>query len=285
MGKWNAHPPFPGLRRDKRKRGGRSGRTTVSVVVYPDGVCKGERSCPAIQNSFLLTCVMDYILDGFKQAFYLIFSFDREVFSAVIISLKVSCSAIILASIVGLPVGFCIALKSFRAKRIIITVFNTLMSLPTVVVGLIVYSFISRRGPLGSLNLLYTPTAMVIGQFVLALPILTALTISAVQGIDEKITATALTLGANRKQAAFAIFLEAKFSLLAAVIAGFGRIIGEVGSAMILGGNIRHVTRTMSTAIALQTSMGEFDVGIALGIILLIVAFLVNILFHYFQQR
>ena len=228
---------------------------------------------------------MDYILDGFKKALYLIFSVDREVFSAVLISLRVSCTAIILATIVGLPLGFCIATREFKTKALIVTVLNTLMALPTVLVGLMVYSFISRRGPLGPLNLLYTPNAMVIGQFVLATPIIAALTISAIHGVDEKIAATALTLGASGRQAASIVLLEARFGLLAAVIAGFARIIGEVGAATMLGGNIRSLTRTISTAIVWQTSMGRFEVGIALGIILLIVAFLINILFHYFQRR
>jgi len=233
---------------------------------------------------------MGYILEGFRQAFYLIFSFDREVFSAVLVSLRVSCTAIVFATIVGLPLGFWVAVKDFRGKRFITTVLNTLMALPTVVVGLTVYSFISRRGPLGSLNLLFTPHAMVMGQFILATPIIAALTISAIQSIDERVEATALTLGASRRQAALMVVREARVGLLAAVITGFGRIIGEVGAAMMLGGNIRRVTRTISTAIALQTSMGEFERGIALGIILmtihlLIVALMINTLFPYFQRR
>ncbi len=228
---------------------------------------------------------MNYIINGFKEAFWLILSLDRDVFDAVLVSLRVSGTAIVLATIVSLPLGFYIGIKDFRIKKFIITILNTLMSIPTVLVGLIVYSFISRRGPLGFLNLLYTPTAMIIGQFILSLPILISLTISAIHSIDKKIAETAMTLGANNGQTALAIFLEAKFGLLSAIIAGFGRIIGEVGSAMMLGGNIRGFTRTMSTAIALQTSMGEFEIGMALGIILLIVAFLINILFHYFQHR
>lgn len=228
---------------------------------------------------------MNYIIEGFKKALYLIFSFDSEVFDAVLTSLKVSCIAIVLATAVGVPLGFLIAVKEFRGKRLLLTILNTLMALPTVVVGLLVYSFISRRGPLGSLNLLFTTRAMVIGQFILATPIITALTISAVHSIDEKIATTALTLGANGRQAGIRVLMEARFGLLAAIISGFGRIIGEVGAAMMLGGNIRGATRTISTAIALQTSMGEFEIGIALGIILLTVAFLINILFHYFQQR
>ncbi|MBD3184591.1 ABC transporter permease subunit [Candidatus Poribacteria bacterium] len=233
---------------------------------------------------------MDYILDGFRQALYLIFTFDGEVFNAVFISLRVSFTAIIFASIVGLPLGFLIAVKNFRGKRFLVTILNTLMALPTVVVGLMVYSFISRRGPFGFMDILYTPTAMIIGQFILAVPIITALTISAVQSVDAKVKETALTLGASSRQAASAVIFEAKLGLLVAVITGFGRIIGEVGAAMMLGGNIRGVTRTISTAIALQTSMGEFAVGIALGIILMlihlvIVALLLNTIFPHFQRR
>ncbi|MBM3210906.1 ABC transporter permease subunit [Candidatus Poribacteria bacterium] len=228
---------------------------------------------------------MNYIFEGFRRAFYLIFTFDPEVFSAVFVSLRVSCIAIVLATIVGIALGFLISINEFRSKRLLITILNTLMAMPTVVVGLLVYSFISRRGPLGSLNLLYTTKAMIIGQFVLAVPIITALSISAIHSVDERISTTAMTLGASGRQTAIRIFLESRFGLLAAIIAGFGRIIGEVGAAMMLGGNIRGVTRTISTAIALQTSMGEFAVGIALGIILMLVAFLINILFHYFQQR
>lgn len=233
---------------------------------------------------------MDYIIDGFMKAFQLIFSFDREVFSAVFVSLRVSCTAIVFATIVGLPFGFYIAIREFKGKRFVVTALNTLMALPTVVVGLTVYSLLSRRGPLGPLNLLHTPNAMIIGQFILATPIVMALTISATHSVDERVTATALTLGANRRQAASTVLLEARVGLLAAMITGFGRIIGEVGAAMMLGGNIRGVTRTMSTAIALQASMGEFEIGIALGIILMlihlvIVAVLMNILFPYFQQR
>ncbi len=228
---------------------------------------------------------MDFIINSFAEAFRLIFTLDSEVFSAVFISLKVSLTAIILSSIVSLPLGFIIAEKNFLGKRLIIMILNTLMGVPTVVVGLIVYTFISRQGPLGMLNLLFTSKAMIIGQFILATPILTSLTISAVQSIDERVASTALTLGANKRQVAYIVFLEARFGLLAAIISGFGRIIGEVGSAMILGGNIKGVTRTISTYIALQSSMGETERGIALGIILIFMTFLINILFNYFQHR
>jgi len=166
-----------------------------------------------------------------------------------------------------------------------ITFFNTLLSFPTVVVGLLVFAFISRQGPLGFLGILFSPTAMIIGQFILAIPIITALTIAAVQGVDRRVRLTALTLGANRMQTSITVLNEARFALMAAIIAGFGRIVGEVGAAIMLGGNIRHYTRTITTAIALETSKGEFGFAIALGIILMIVSFAVNILFRYFQQR
>ena len=159
------------------------------------------------------------------------------------------------------------------------------MALPTVVIGLIVYSLISRRGPLGVFGLLYTPSAMIIGQFILAVPIIIALTHSAVQGIDKRVRNTALTLGATESQSAWMVIKEARYAVLAAVITGFGRVIAEVGAAMMLGGNIKESTRVMTTAIALETAKGEFGFAIALGIILLFVAFSINILLHYFQNK
>ena len=227
---------------------------------------------------------MDFIVEGFSEALILILSLDREVFSITFLSLSISTVATFLASLVGVPLGFAVGTTNFPGRRMVITFFNTMLSLPTVVVGLFVFSFISRQGPLGFLGLLFTPTAMVIGQFILAIPIITALTISAVQGVDRRVRPTALTLGANRLQTSITVLTEVRFALMAAIIAGFGRIIGEVGSAIMLGGNIRNYTRTITTAIALETSKGEFGFAIALGIILMIVAFSVNILFRYFQQ-
>jgi len=238
-------------------------------------------------NKCLFTKVklnMDYIIDGIKKAILLIFTADREVFSIVLVSLRVSCIAIIFAIIIGVLLGFMVATKNFPGRRIIATILNTLMALPAVVVGLTVYTFLSRRGPLGMLGLLFTQTAMVIGQIVLATPIIAALTMSAIQGVDIKVRKTALTLGATGTQAAWAVLSEAKFGLVAAIIAGFGRIIAEVGSAIMLGGNIKGSTRTITTAIALETSKGEFGLGIALGIILLIIAFGINILLHRLQK-
>ena len=228
---------------------------------------------------------MNYISEGFLTAIKLIISFDSDVYEVVFLSLRVSIIAAILSSLVGMPLGFLIATKEFRGKKITITVFNTLMALPTVVVGLFVYSLISRKGPLGVLDLLFTPRAIIIGEFILATPIIIALSISAIQGIDSRVKATAMTLGANPFQVAIAIVSEARFAILAAIIAGYGRVIAELGSALMLGGNIKGYTRTMATAIGLETSKGEFGFAIAIGFILLIVAFSINISLQYIQQK
>jgi len=228
---------------------------------------------------------LDFIIEGVRKAFQLIFSLDREIFNIVLLSLRISLTAIILASFLGIPLGFLIGVKDYWGKKFTIALVNTLLALPTVVVGLIVYSVISRRGPLGVFGLLYTPSAMIIGQFILATPIIIALTHSAIQGIDRRARSTALTLGATEIQSAWTVIKEARYAVIAAVITGFGRIIAEVGAAMMLGGNIRGTTRVMTTAIALETSKGEFGFGIALGIILLFIAFSINILLHYFQSK
>lgn len=228
---------------------------------------------------------MDFIIEGIQKAFQLIFSLDREIFNIVLCSLRVSLTAIMLASLVGVPLGFLMAVKDYWGKKFTIALVNTLLALPTVVVGLIIYSLISRRGPMGIFGILYTPSAMIIGQFILATPIIIALTHSAVQGIDRRVRNTALTLGATEAQCAWAVIKEARYVVLAAVITGFGRVIAEVGAAMMLGGNIKGSTRVMTTAIALETTKGEFGFGIALGIILLLIAFGINILLHYFQSK
>jgi len=233
----------------------------------------------------MVRCELNFILEGLQRALHLIFTFDREVWVIVLLSLKVSMTAIVFASALAIPVGFWLAIQEFWGKHFIIAVINTLLALPTVVVGLLIYSLISRRGPLGILGLLFTPWAMIIGQFVLAVPIIIALTYSAVQGIDKRVRNTALTLGANKYQTALTMIKEARYAVFAAVVTGFGRVIAEVGAAMILGGNIKGSTRIMTTAIALETSKGEFGFALALGLILLLVAFGVNILLHYFQSK
>ena len=228
---------------------------------------------------------MQFLLDSFYSALLLLWSVDPELVNVVSVSLKVSSSSTIIASMVGIPVGFLIAFREFPGKRLLITILNTLLALPTVVIGLFVYAFISRRGILGVLDLLYTQKAMIIGQVILIVPIITVFTISAISRIDERYRKTAMTLGANALQTAWVIIREARFAIMAAVIAAFGRVIAEVGISMMLGGNAKGFTRTMTTAMALEYDKGEFVLGVALGIVLLTISFGLNIFFNYIQGR
>lgn len=228
---------------------------------------------------------MDLFTDSFHSAFLLLISLDAALLTIVGVSLKVSISSTLFASIVGIPLGFTIAFSKFYGKRFVLTCLNTLLALPTVVIGLVVYSFISRQGVFGSLGLLYTQQAIVIGQFILIVPIITTLTISAISRIDKRYRRTALTLGANRYQMAWVVFKEGRYGILAAVIAAFGRVIAEIGISMMLGGNSKGFTRTMTTAMALEYDKGEFVLAVALGIVLMSLAFTINLLFHFFQGR
>jgi tungstate transport system permease protein len=225
-----------------------------------------------------------FIAESFRTAVSLILSLDREVFAAVWISISVASWSIIFAALLGIPLGIAIGIREFSLKRATITLLNTLMAMPTVVIGLVVYGLISRQGPLGSFGLLFTPGAMIIGQTMLAVPIVTNYTLSAIKAADNRILPTALTLGASRFQGILQLARETRFGIMAAVIAGFGRVVSEVGIAMMLGGNIRVYTRTMTTAIALETSKGEFAFGLALGIILIVVAFIINLVLNIMQQ-
>ncbi len=228
---------------------------------------------------------MDFILSGAVNGLKLILELNAEVINITWVSLRVSLTAIVLSALAAVPLGVLIAQRSFPGKRAVMVVFNTLMALPTVVVGLLVYGFLSAQGPLGSLGLLYTPWSMVLAQAVLAFPLFTALVISAVTTLDARVHPTALTLGATRAQAAWAVLKEARFAVLAALAAGFGRVVTEVGAAIMVGGNIRHYTRTLTTAIALETAQGDFARGMALGMILLAVALGVNLVSYHFQAR
>jgi tungstate transport system permease protein len=228
---------------------------------------------------------LGYLSDSFITAVGMIFSFDREVQLAVWTSLYTSSCSIIIAALIGIPVGLWLGIKQFRGRRLMITLLNTLMALPTVVVGLVLFGIFSRQGPLGSLGLLFTPWAMIAGQTVLAAPIVANYVLATVNGADRRIMDTALTLGASPFQAGVQLLKEIRFGVMAAVIAGFGRVIAEVGVAMMLGGNIRGTTRTMTTAIALETSKGEFAFGLSLGIVLLSVALIVNLFLNFLQQR
>lgn len=228
---------------------------------------------------------MDLLVDSLRQAFMLLISGDPELFEIVGVSLTVSTFSTLIAACVGLPCGFAVAFKTFPGKRLVITVLNTLLALPTVVIGLVVYSFISRRGIFGPLELLYTQKAIIIGQVILIIPVITTLTIAAISRIDKRYRKTALTLGAGELQMAAVIFKEARYGIIAAVIAAFGRVIAEVGISMMLGGNAKGFTRTMTTAMALEYDKGQFVLAVALGCVLMAFAFFINMLFHFFQGR
>jgi tungstate transport system permease protein len=228
---------------------------------------------------------MDFLYEATLNAFRLLLSFDRAVYAIAWVSLKVASTATLFATLLGVPLGFLIGSRTFLGKGVIILLFNTLMAIPTVVVGLLVYIMISSQGPLGDLQILFTPTAIVLGEFFLTLPILTTLTFTAIHGVDPRVRETAVTLGAGPIQTAWTILKEARFALVAAIILGFGRAVSEVGVAIMVGGNIKGYTRTLTTAIALETGKGEFSFGLALGFILLIMALLVNIFFRYLQLK
>jgi len=228
---------------------------------------------------------LEYLINGLKGALKIILESDREFLSIVMVSVKVATTSTMLAAIAGIPFGIFVAQKKFPGRNIVLTSVNTLMSLPTVVIGLTVYSFLSRVGPLGEIGLLYTLSAMVIGQFILAFPILSGVTIAAVRSLDKRIKITLIAMGSTPKQG-FRMFIhEARLGILTALIAGFGRVFAEVGVSMMLGGNIKGYTRNITTAIALETSKGEFALGIALGIVLLIVAFSVNLILTNLQKK
>ena len=219
----------------------------------------------------------------FQDAIQLIFSFDREVVGIALLSLKVSLTATFFSSLVAIPVAMAIAMNDFRWKRAIILVINSFLSIPAVAIGLILYLMFTKQGLFGFLGLLYTPAAMIAAQAVLAFPIITSLTIAAIDGIRKSLIDTAVTLGADSRQLGWTIFKEARYPMMAAFIMGFSRIIGETGMTMMVGGNIKGSTRVMTTAIALQTMRGEFELGIALAIMLLIVSFMLNLFLQFLQ--
>ena len=209
---------------------------------------------------------------------------DPEVMRAAWVTIKVGFWATILASLIGLPVGFLLATARFRGRGFAITVFQTSLGLPTVVIGLLVYGFISRRGPLGFVDLLFTPSAIIVGLVVLAIPLVAVFSMTSVASVDERVRETALTLGASNGLVAWTVLREARFGMVAAVLAAFGRVSSEVGIAMMLGGNIEGYTRTLTTAIALESMKGEFGFGIALGVVLLVIIFVTNLLSRYIQR-
>ena len=213
-----------------------------------------------------------------------VFRADPQVMLAAWVTIKVGFWATILASLIGLPVGFLLAVGRFRGRGFAITLLQTSLGLPTVVIGLLAYGFLSRRGPLGFADLLFTPSAIVVGLVILAVPLVAVFSMTSVASVDERVRETALTLGASNGLVAWTVLREARFGMMAAVLAAFGRVSSEVGIAMMLGGNIEGYTRTLTTAIALESMKGEFGFGIALGVVLLGIIFVTNFLSRYIQR-
>jgi tungstate transport system permease protein len=220
---------------------------------------------------------MDVLLDGVAQAFTLLFSGDAETWAITLLTLRVSLGATLVAALVGVPLGAAIALGSFPGRRVLLAAANTGMGLPPVVVGLVVTVLLWRSGPLGGLGLLYTPTAMVVAQALIATPVVVALVAAAVQQVDREFLVQMQGLGASRPRALLALASEARLPLLAAALAAFGAVVSEVGAAQMVGGNIAGQTRVLTTAAVLATSRGEFGLAIAFGLVLLLLAFAVNL--------
>jgi len=225
------------------------------------------------------------IWHGLIKAIELIITVDPEVMEIAGRSLRISVTSCLLASLICLPLANLIHFRHFPGKRALITIIQTFFSLPTVCIGLFVFVLFSRAGPLGGTNLLFTPTVMVLGQMLLITPILLGLTISALSGVDKAIVDTAHSLGASGFQTAIVVLREARYAVLAAIIMAFGRAISEVGIALMVGGNIKGFTRVITTAISLETSKGELELSIALGIILISIALIVNLALNRIQQR
>lgn len=220
-------------------------------------------------------------LQSLSRAIQLLFSGSREVYFIAFTSLQLSSISILISALISLPLGVLLGFKKFPGRRVIIIILNTLMSLPTVVIGLLVYSLISRSGPLGGMGMLFSRGAIIIGQTLLSLPIIISLVYGAISRIDRRLPETLTTLGARPGHIFIMTLKEGKTAILSALLAGFGRVIGEVGVSMMLGGNIRWYTRTLTTAIALETSKGEFELALALGLILLVISCAVNLSLHW----
>jgi tungstate transport system permease protein len=228
---------------------------------------------------------MDLILDGLIRAFWLIVTFDREVMSITLLSLKVSGAATLFSLVFGITVGAVVALTRFPGRNFVVSLINTGMGLPPVVVGLFVSIFLLRNGPLGFLGILYTPSAMIIAQAIIATPIVMGITVAAMQQLPKKLRLQVLALGATRIQLLWILIRESRLPLLAGVMAGFGGVISEVGASIMVGGNIKGYSRVLTTATVMETSRGNFDTAIALGVILLLLAYLVNFVLTHIQQR
>ena len=228
---------------------------------------------------------MSEIIGAIEQAIYLIVTLNPEVIEITIRSLYISLSSTLIASLIAIPIGGMIYYYEFKGKRTIINLIQTLYSVPTVIIGLFLFLFISQEGPLGFLNILFTPTGMIIGQVLLILPILIGFTVTALIGVSNQIKELAISLGASVSQTITTIIKEARYAIMGAVILGFGRAISEVGVAILIGGNIRGFTRVFTTTISLETSKGNIVLSIALGFILLSIALIINLILNYLQGR
>jgi len=228
---------------------------------------------------------LELFLKGFCEAINLLLSGDDGVYSAIMVSVSVSSYSLFTSLFLGIPLGFCLGYFRFPGQRILRTIVDTLLALPTVFIGLMVYTMLSRSGPLGELGLLFTVKAIAVGQVILGLPIIMALTAAQVESLDRRIRETLMGLGASPRDILLATVQEARFGIMAAAVAAYGRILTEVGISMMVGGNIKYHTRTITTAIALETGKGEFVTGIALGIVLLVIALLVNTILSFIKRR
>ena len=228
---------------------------------------------------------MDLILEGILKAFYLLVTFDPEVMKITLLSLQISGTATFLSLIMGISIGTIVALAEFPGRRVVVSLINTGMGLPPVVVGLFVTIFLWRNGPLGFLGVLYTPTAMIIAQAIIATPIVMGISLAAIQALPKNLRLQILALGATRLQMVWILVKEARLPLLAGVMAGFGGVISEVGASIMVGGNIKGYSRVLTTATVMETSRGNFDIAIALGIILLLLAYFINLILTTIQQR
>jgi tungstate transport system permease protein len=228
---------------------------------------------------------VDLFFEGIKKAFWLLVTLDPEVLNITLLSLKVSGSATLISLLIGISTGTAVALSQFPGRKFVVSLINTGMGLPPVVVGLFVTLFLWRNGPLGFLEILYTPAAMILAQAIIATPIVMGITLAAIQALPRNLRLQILALGATRWQMIWILVKEARLPLLAGVMAGFGGVISEVGASIMVGGNIRGYSRVLTTATVMETSRGNFDVAIALGVILLLLAFLINLVLTHIQQR
>ncbi|MCK5567908.1 MAG: ABC transporter permease [Actinomycetia bacterium] len=228
---------------------------------------------------------MDIIWEGIKQAVVLLFTGNREIYEILLMTIMVSGLSLLFSILIGIPLGIGIGLNKFPGKNLVTTIVNTGMSIPPVAVGLIITLMIWRSGPLGYLELMYTPAAMIIAQIIIASPIITGITAAAVQQISHKLIQQAQTLGANRTQMLWILLKEIKLAVLVAIAAGFGRAISEVGAVLIIGGNIKGKTRVLTTATIQMMRMGKFDVAIALVVILLLLSFGINFFINTIKRK